>query len=283
VKGTLMKEYRRRFGWRNRIVIVVALGLWLNLLCAQGTKQFPQHWGPPPAIQTRDYVELPDGFGRGSSTLAKWIATNLEKDKNHPQSSASAPAQVLYSDDFEEAETGMLPDNFLSLNGDFTVKAEGTNKFLELPGAPLDSYEVQFGPSESKNVVVEARIFGMAKGRRYPTFGVGLCGVNGYKLQVAPGKKALELIKDQEVKASMPLEWQAGTWTRFRLQVRKIKASEWKIQGKAWPQDGTEPRDWALTFDTKEEPVSGRASVLGSPFSGTPIWFDDLVVVRAGK
>ena len=43
--------------------------------------RFPAHWGQPPAIQTRDLVKLPGNFGRGSSTLAKWIEKNLQADK----------------------------------------------------------------------------------------------------------------------------------------------------------------------------------------------------------
>jgi len=264
-------------------MIAVALGLSLNLLLAQAAQEFPAHWGPPPAIQTQDYVELPGGYGHGSSTLAKWIVANLERDQKRTQAATPAPGKPLYVNDFDKAEVGKLPDDFLSLNGEFAVKAEGTNRLLELPGAPLDSFGVLFGPTESVNIAVAARIFGTAKGRRSPTFGVGLCGVSGYKLQVAPGKTALELLKDQEVKASVPWDWKSGTWMKLRLQVRKVKDGEWKIEGKAWPQSSAEPMGWTLTFDETEDPVAGRASVLGSPFSGTPIWFDDLVVEKAGE
>lgn len=43
-------------------------------------KKYPEHWGEPPKIQTRDLVPLPGGYGRGSSTLAKWIQKNLDQD-----------------------------------------------------------------------------------------------------------------------------------------------------------------------------------------------------------
>jgi hypothetical protein len=43
-------------------------------------KHFPKHWGHPPQIQVRDYVTLPNGFGKGSSTLASWITNKLKKD-----------------------------------------------------------------------------------------------------------------------------------------------------------------------------------------------------------
>lgn len=42
---------------------------------------FPKHWGQPPQIQTCDFVELPGGYGHGSSTLKFWIEANLKKDE----------------------------------------------------------------------------------------------------------------------------------------------------------------------------------------------------------
>src|SRR6266849_6762105 len=46
----------------------------------------------------------------------------------------------LYQNDFEQAEVGKAPDDFLILEGGFAVKLEAGNKFLELPAAPLDSF-----------------------------------------------------------------------------------------------------------------------------------------------
>ncbi|SVC58017.1 uncharacterized protein METZ01_LOCUS310871, partial [marine metagenome] len=45
-------------------------------------KAYPKHWGNPPAIGTADHGPLPGGYGFGSSTLAKWIQKNLDKDAN---------------------------------------------------------------------------------------------------------------------------------------------------------------------------------------------------------
>jgi hypothetical protein len=193
---------------------------------------------------------------------------------------ADESGNALYKIDFEEAKPGKLPEELMVLSGEFEVKADGTNKFLELPGTPLDSFATLFGPVEKENVSVSARIFGTAKGRRAPSFGVGLGGVGGFKLQVSPAKEALEILKDQEVKQSVSFQWKSGTWTRLRLQIRKIKDGEWKVEGKAWPQDGTEPKEWIIAYEEQEEPIPGKASVLASPFASTPIWFDDLVVER---
>ena len=41
-----------------------------------------------------------------------------------------------------------MPEDLLVLEGAFVVKAEGGNHFLELPGAPLDTFGLLFGPTD---------------------------------------------------------------------------------------------------------------------------------------
>src|SRR5262245_11187177 len=191
------------------------------------------------------------------------------------------PAKPLYENDFEKAALDKVPDDFLVLDGRFAVKEESGNKFLELPGAPLDTFGVLFGPTEKEGAAVSARIFGTGKGRRYPTFAVGLNGqgTSAYRLQVSPAKKALELFKGDELKTSVPYEWPSGAWTRLRLQVRKVKDGEWKVEGKVWTDK--EPSAWLVAFDEREQPVAGKASIWGIPYATTPIRFDDLKVAPA--
>src|SRR3954469_17046919 len=106
-------------------------------------------------------------------------------------------AEILYQTDFEKAEVGKVPEEFLVLDGGFAVRQDAGNKFLELPGSPLDSFSAQFGPNEAADISVSGRIYGTGKGRRFPTFGVGLNGVAGYRLQVSPAKQLIEIFKDQ--------------------------------------------------------------------------------------
>jgi hypothetical protein len=137
-----------------------------------------------------------------------------------------------------------------------------------------------FGPTEKDGITVWARIFGTGKGRRFPAFAVSLNGVGGYKLQISPAKKLVELYKGDTMKATVQYEWISGKWIHLRLQLRKMKDGEWKVEGKVW-QDGSEPAAWTISFDEREEPIAGRAAVWGNPFSGTPIQFDDLKVTRS--
>ena len=130
---------------------------------------------------------------------------------------------------------------------------------------------------------MSARVFGTGKGRRYPTFAVGLNGQgsSAHRLQVSPAKKALELYRGDEVKASVAYEWQPGTWTRLRLQIRKVTDGDWKVEGKVWTDK--EPAAWTVSFDEKDQPVAGKASIWGSPYANTPIRFDDLLVTIASE
>src|SRR5579872_5662613 len=83
---------------------------------------------------------------------------------------ARAEEKALYENNFEKAEVGKVPDDFLVLDGGFVVKEDGGNKVLELPGAPLDTFGLLFGPTEKFDAAVSVRIKGTRKGRRYPTF-----------------------------------------------------------------------------------------------------------------
>lgn len=205
---------------------------------------------------------------------------------------AGAESPSPYQNDFSSADLDRVPDGMLVLDGGFAVREEGGDKFLELPGAPLETYGVLFGPTENAGSIppnrqpeteirtVTARVFSTSKGRRFPTFAVGLGGVGGYRLQVTPAKKQLELFRGDADKASVPFAWTAGEWFWLKLQVRKVKEGEWKVEGKAWKHGTQPPPDWTVTWTDAEAPKPGRASLWGCPFAGTPIRFDDLSVGR---
>lgn len=187
----------------------------------------------------------------------------------------------LYQMTFQTNALEKVPEDMMVLDGGFAVKEEGGNKFLELPGAPLETFGVLFGPTEASGLAVSARVQSTNKGRRSPTFAVGLNGVGGYKLEVAPAKKLIELIKGEEIVASAPFNWESGSWTMLRLQCRKVKDGEFVIEGKAWKHGDAEPKEWQIKRSETAESPAGRSSVWGKPFAGTPVKFDDLVVTRA--
>ncbi len=190
--------------------------------------------------------------------------------------------KILFENNFEKADLDKVPADFLVLDGGFAVKQDQTNKLFELPGAPLETFGVLFGPTVESDIEVSARIRSTAKGRRFPTFAVGLNGVSGYKLQISLAKKALELFKGDEVVATAPFEGKLDSWLILRLENRKENETTWKISGKVWLQNSAEPKEPTIFFAEKTKPVAGRASIWGSPYSGTPIQFDDLKVISLG-
>ena len=198
-----------------------------------------------------------------------------------PASNGSSSAgSVLYENGFDKAQLGQVPDDMMVLDGAFAVKASDGNKYLELPGAPLEGYGVLFGPTETTNIAVTARIYGTNDRRRYPVFGVGLDGVGGFRLRISQAKELMELLQGDQVLAKVPYQWKSGTWTIMRLRVRRIADTAWQVEGKAWMEGTPEPNAWMISCNPKSKPPAGRASIWGSPFSGTPIRFDDLKVTR---
>ena len=192
-------------------------------------------------------------------------------------------AEPLYQNNFEETQIGEVPDDFLVLDGDFAVKQEDGNKYLELPGAPLDAFGFMFGPSARHGNEISARMFGTKKGRRYPVFGIALNGVNGYRLQVAPAKRAIELLKGSAVVAKVPFRWDSGEWLRLALRVEQTGAAEWTVSGRVWADGKKAPAKPTITHKEAKEPRNGKPSIWGSPYSGTPIRYDDIVVKKTAK
>jgi hypothetical protein len=192
----------------------------------------------------------------------------------------AADGSLLYTNDFSLAEVGKPPPDMLVLEGAFAVWEEGGAKFLELPGAPLESFAILFGPAESGNISVTARIFGTSHGRRHPVFGVGLGGASGYRLVVAPGKGRLELWRGDANLAGAPCAWSSGQWVRLRLQVRTLGEQRWVFEGRFWPDGTPEPTEWQVRWEETQAPKPSRALLCGSPFAGTAIRFDDVALTR---
>jgi hypothetical protein len=196
-------------------------------------------------------------------------------------SCALSAADVLYSNDFSKTEPGSIPDDFLVIDGLFTVKEADGNRFLELPGAPLETFGFIFGPAQADGLAVSAKIYGTSSGRRFPSFAVSLGGVGGHRLQVAPAKLAVELLRGDVPLTSVPYQWKSGTWTHLKLQIRKLEESLWRVEGKVWADGQPEPEAWTIALEQRNPPIPGRPGAWGLPFSVTPIRFDDLNVTQA--
>ena len=193
---------------------------------------------------------------------------------------AAFGAAQKFQSDFSSAEVGKVPADMQAVTGGYAVVEVGGNKLLELPGDPLESFGLLFGPADRAEPDVRAKAWGESSGRRFPEFGVGTGDVAGYRLMLLPAQKKLELRRGEHklTSAETLQPWRSGTWTWLRLRVSRQGNDRWAIEGKAWPADGGEPQAWQIRHEASEPPQAGRASVWAVPFSGRPIRFDDLAV-----
>ncbi|MCX8108865.1 MAG: hypothetical protein N3G20_08680 [Verrucomicrobiae bacterium] len=211
-----------------------------------------------------------------SSLVLSALMVGLLQVRNEP----AVPAQVIFQADFEGVAAGSVPAGFTPVHGEFVVREHDNNKFLESPRAPVDEYTMTFGPSEAGNLSLVARVLGTAKGKRYPVFGIGLGGASGYRLQVSPGKRVIELCKGDDRKATAPFEWIPGKWLWLKLEVTKVTEVKWRARCKAWYDAEAEPVSWGLVVEEESPIRTGRAMLIAAPISGTPIRFDNLRIER---
>ncbi|MGD0090673.1 MAG: hypothetical protein ABSE73_12205 [Planctomycetota bacterium] len=196
---------------------------------------------------------------------------------------AEEGAEIVYKNDLEKEEVGKEAADIGMVmvgEGDLRVKLDGQNKVLELAPYPLDTCGFLFGPAGTEDMCVRIRISAASAGRRFPVFAVGLGGVGGYMLRLTPIRKALELLKSDEVKESATYTWTSGAWTMLALSVRKLKDGAWSIRGKAWEYGKEEPKEWLVACEDTEKPPAGRAGAWGTAYSGEPVRFAGLVVQK---
>jgi len=209
--------------------------------------------------------------------LSAWTVLNVATLMTFMVSVGLVRAQALvYTQNFDQTASGQTPDDFLVLGGRFAVE----DQTLVLPGAPLDNHGAVFGPDNQGDLEIRARIRSEKKGRLYPSFGVGLYGLGGYSLKVSPAKKALELYRGRSILTEVPFDWRSAGWVNLRLAVTQDAPSAWMIVGKAWMEGSDEPQDWQIRQASSQAPTQGKASLWGQPFSGRPIEYDDLALLR---
>jgi hypothetical protein len=102
--------------------------------------------------------------------------------------------------------------------------------------------------------------------------------MSGYRLLVNAAKKQLELVKSDSVVASVPFTWTSDAWLNLKLDVMRGEGGAWMITGKAWPAESSEPALAMIKAEDKGLKGQGKAGLWGTPYSQTPIYFDDIQV-----
>ncbi|MFZ4763599.1 MAG: hypothetical protein ACOYMN_01495 [Roseimicrobium sp.] len=180
--------------------------------------------------------------------------------------------------DAEAWAEGEPPKEVFVVEGKFTVASADGNKVLQIETGELVDANALLGDSANGNASIEVRVLGTKQGRAMPRFAIGVHGQSGYRLVVFAAQKQLQLTKGDEVIQSVPFTWTPGVWVNLKLEAKKAADGPWTIAAKAWVADAAEPAEPALTHKDSTLKGQGKCSIWGTPFSGTPILFDDIKI-----
>ncbi len=190
----------------------------------------------------------------------------------------SLPAQQLQTfeikaDDWSEGEP---PKEVFVVDGTIKIAARDGNKAIVIDPNPITDASAQLAVSASGSASIEAKILAIKRGRSTPRFGVSVHGMSGHRLIVNPAKKTLELIKNDQILASAPFTWTSEAWVKVKLDAKKGAGDVWSIIGKAWPADAAEPAEPLIKHEEKSLKGQGKCAIWATPFSGEPVFFDDI-------
>lgn len=179
----------------------------------------------------------------------------------------------IKADDWAEGEP---PAEVFVVDGKISIAAKDGNKAIKIdPGTELVDASAQLGTSAAGSASIQARVFASKQGRSTPRFGVSVHGLSGYRLIVNPAKKQLELHKGDQIVISAPLAWTTDTWMTLKLDVTK-SGETWSITGSAWAD--AQPAEPMLKHEDKGLKGQGKCAVWATPYSGTPVYFDDISI-----
>ncbi|MFO1481935.1 MAG: hypothetical protein U1F71_01100 [Verrucomicrobiaceae bacterium] len=179
----------------------------------------------------------------------------------------------IKADDWAEGEP---PKEVFVVDGTIKIAARDGNKAIVVDPAPITDASAQLGVSASGSASIEARVLAIKRGRSTPRFGVSVHGLSGYRLLVNPAKKSLDLVKGDQTIASVPHTWTSEQWLKLKLEAKKGDGDAWSITGKAWPADAAEPAEPLIKHEDKGLKGQGKCAIWATPFSGEPVFFDDI-------
>lgn len=195
--------------------------------------------------------------------------------------SSPATAQELKKFDFkfDDWKEGEPPAEVFVIDGKVQIAAKDAGKALMIdPGTELVEGSAQLGDSATGSASVQARVFASKQGRSTPRFGVSVHGMSGYRFYVNPAKKLLELVKADQVVASAPFVWKSDEWLNLKLDAKKAADESWSITAAVWAATEAAPAQPQLTHSDKGLKGQGKCAVWATPFSGKPVFFDDVRV-----
>ncbi|TLD70777.1 hypothetical protein FEM03_10735 [Phragmitibacter flavus] len=179
---------------------------------------------------------------------------------------------------FDDWPEGQPKEEAFVVDGKFSITAKDGNKALVAEVGELVEACVLLGDSARGSASIQAKVFSSRKGRSLPRYSIGVHGQSGYRLVVAPAQKQLQLTKSDEVVKSVPLEWPNEAWFHVKLEVKQLGEKQWTITAKAWADGVEEPTEGQMVHEDATLRGQGKCSLWATPYSGTPIYFDDVKI-----
>ena len=187
--------------------------------------------------------------------------------------------KLSFLEDFSEVEIGSEPETLFILDGEFSVSSEKGNSILSIPGSPVGEFGFLFGPRiRNKPMELEFTFKSNNQGRRYPSFAAGLGGVRGFRVRVNPAAGKVVLFHDDEPLNEVRFNWKSGEWYHLRIQAIPLNQDASQLKFKLWQASESEPLEWIMDFKAEIEFEGGKCAVWGYPYSGLPIYFDNIKI-----
>jgi Domain of unknown function (DUF5060)/Putative collagen-binding domain of a collagenase len=189
----------------------------------QTAQPFPLQWGEPPAIQTRDLVPLPGGYGAGSSTLRAWIQQKLDQDH-----AAKGAAAAITAKEFIRGASGYYLDQEKWLAIDpATGKAATARAAFPFPSGKYDVTLQVVGESDGQSTfqlaVGETKIGDFTAPMSSETFEEGA--------KFSCTWKGIELLTDAPLTVSSQIASADGKeWSRARVVQVEFVAGDHATQ-----------------------------------------------------
>lgn len=200
-------------------------------------------------------------------------------DESAPAAPKAESPEVV-NEDFSKLAAGKLPDELMVVEGEFEIVEDGGNKILTMKPEPLAEGGVLLGKSLKAGGTMKAKIKATNRKRSYPKFGVGIGGTSGYRFRIVPAEKLVEIVKEDERLASAECSWKSDAWHWVEFSALAGADGKWALEGRLWEDGQPRPEKPTLTLAAGVG-SSGKCSVWGTPYSGTPILFDDIEITPA--
>ncbi|MEM8913222.1 MAG: PQQ-binding-like beta-propeller repeat protein [Planctomycetota bacterium] len=193
-----------------------------------------------------------------------------------------------YSEDFEGTGPGLIPGGWTNTQLRYvtTKLDDGSTVLMKTARIAVPFYRQWcgfIGTPEMSGYTISADVMGEEVRENLPNMGVT---AHRYILQLVGNEQKLRVSAWDavpRVAGEVDFAWEPDTWYRLKMTV-SVDGGETKVLGKAWKTSDAEPPDWTIELTDPNPNETGPPGIYGSalgiqpPKSGTPIYYDNILV-----